>query len=156
MSSAKIVVLSLKEIIRVLLFVICGIFVCVLIAFLLLPDKASVTSNDTQLNPLEQVQNSGYSLENIKDGDYIAQINIDKGQSFVQVSVDDNSIVNVAIVDQDDVAMSFYPLLETVCNDMNTKLATENSIVIETDYYNQYTTQAINEAITTALVSAQN
>ncbi len=156
MSSAKIVVLSLKEIIRVALFVVCGIFICILIAFLLLPEKTTDTSYDTQLEQLEQVANSDYSLQDIKNGDYIAQINIDKGQSFVQVSVMDSSITNVQIVDQDETASSFYPLLETVCDDINKKLVSDNSIEIETDYYNQYTAAALNDAITTALLSANN
>lgn len=144
MSSAKIVVFSLKEIIRVILFVICGIFILVLLTFLFMPhsEETSTTEGSYQTGVM------------YKDGQYVSEIDIDKGQSFVQVSINDNNITDVQIVDQDDMATSFYPLLNPVCQEMNTNLLTENSIQIETDYNNQFTTYVLTNAINEALETA--
>ncbi len=141
MSSAKIVVLSLKEIIRVALIVLFGIFVIVCLSFIFFPDDTAQTNA------------SGISYKN---GEYTAQIDIDKGQSFVQVTIDNHVIADVQIVDQDETASTFYPLFAPICQAINEKLVTDNTINIETDYYNQFTTKAITDAIGEALQTAQN
>ncbi len=139
MSSAKIVVLSLKEIIRVALILLFGLFVIIFLSFMLFPNDSAQTST---------------TATTYKDGSYVAQIDIDKGQAFVQVTIDDQSITDVQIVDQDETATTFYPLFAPICEAINDKLATENTMSIETDYYNQFTTKAITNAIDDALQTA--
>ncbi len=140
MSSAKIVVLSLKEIIRYALIVIVCVSIAVFLLLFFLPN-----GEKSALEP------AGY-----KDGEYVAKIDIDKGQSFVKVTIEDSSIANIQIVDQDEMAQSFYPLLEPVCSTINNKVITENTIQIDTDYYNQFTTMAVTNAINDALNLAMN
>ncbi len=140
MSSAKIVVLSLKEILRYALIVVVCVFIAIFLLLFFLPKSDNLSTTQT-----------GY-----KDGEYIAKIDIDKGESFVKITVSENSLTNVEIVNQNDTAKSFYPLLEPVCANINNKLLTENSIIIETDYYNQFTTLAVTNAINDALTTAQS
>ncbi len=193
MSSAKIVVLSLKEIIRVALFVIFILFVVILLSMFFFPKSESTSSDNTieaqavteqqagtesqviteqpvttdqqvatepqtstemqavtEEQPVQTSSNVG-----LKDGEFTSRIDIDKGNSYVKVTVANENIANVEIVEQDELAKSFYPLLETVCNDINEKVSTENSIEIETDYYNQCTTAVLTDAINNALASAK-
>lgn len=148
MSSAKIVVLSLKEIIRVFLFVLCGLFVILLIVFMFLPKNDEASTSD------------GFGIReangSYKNGEYISQIPLSKGLSYVKVTIDDNNIVDVSLYNEDEKAKSFYPLLDTVCGEINEEVHASNSIVIETDYNNQFTTHVLTSAINSALVDADN
>ncbi len=160
MSSAKIIVLSLKEIIRVALFVVFGIFALVIIAFLFVPNDDDV-STETEYQYEMDNEELGVNTEtgssaNYKNGEYISQIPLDKGQSYVQVSVKDDAVTDIKIINQDELATSFYPLLQPICQQINEKLLTENTIGIETDYNNQYTTYVITQAINDALNNAVN
>lgn len=148
MSSAKIVVLSLKEIIRVFLFVLFGLFVVLLLVFMFVPKNDETSSNDG----FGVVENNGA----YKNGEYVSQIPLSKGQSFVKVTIDDNNIINVSLYDEDEKAKSFYPLLDTVCEKINEEVQANNSILIETDYNNQFTTLVLTSAINNALVDASS
>lgn len=146
MSSAKIVVLSLKEILRVLLFVVCGLFIIILLVFFILPKDDEDVYNDT----------SASEVGVYKNGEYVSRIDISKGLSSVKVTVEDNNIVDISIYEKDDLAKSFYPLLDPVCEDINDKVLLDNTIDIETDYNNQFTTLVLQNAINNALSEATN
>lgn len=153
MSSAKIVVLSLKEIIRVALFAICGILVLILIIYMFMPKDSVATMNDEIKSTTEE---GGADTARIpyKNGEYVSQIPLSKGESYVKVIVEDENIVNVSITDNDVTSKSFYPLLDTVCNQINDEVCLTNSLDIQTDYSNEFTNLVLRSAIDDALVMA--
>ncbi len=133
--SNKFMVIKLKELIRTIVFAVLGVIIIVCLVYF----AAGKFSNATALyNP----------------GVYTSEIKIENGKADVQVRVDKRKIVAVNIIDKSQSLPVFYPLFETVGEEIAQNIIDEQTSNIEiTD--SSVTANVILSAVEESLAQAR-
>ena len=139
-SKTKIVVLHMKEIIYTTVFVVLGILLVILLAFMFSPKGEKRTSDHSKYVP----------------GVYTSTINMDNTNLEVEVSVDSSHINAIRFSNLDESVTTMYPLVQPAIESIADQVYETQSL--ENISYSQesaYTSQVILNAIEDALKKAE-
>ena len=141
MSKTKIVVIQRKELIYTGIFLVLGIFLIVLLIFMLHKDE------DGDVNPVAEYT----------PGVYTSQLTLNDTLLNIEVVVDSNHINGVTFSNIDDSVSAMYPLLEPTLANIENQLC--NNVAIEQivlEEESKYTQQLLLNAIEETLEKAKN
>lgn len=139
-TTPKIMVFQLKEVIYTAIFIILGILLILLFVFLFLPDKSKDNSEETTYNP----------------GTYTASLILNSVPMEVSVSVDENYIKSVDLVNMATEVSAMYPLLQPSLDDIESYLVSNQTLEnIYFDADNAYTCSVLSEAVENAVAKAK-
>lgn len=141
MSKTKIVVIQRKELIYTGIFLALGIFLIVLLIFMLHKDENSDSSSVAEYTP----------------GVYSSQLSLNDTLLNIEVVVDSNHINGVTFTNIDDSVSAMYPLLEPTLANIESQLCNNVSIdqiVLEEE--SKYTQQLLLNAVKETLAKAKN
>lgn len=139
-SKTKIVVLHMKEIIYTTVFVVLGILLVILLAFMFSPK-----------NEKKDVKPSSYT-----PGIYTSTVTIDNTNLELEVAVDDSHINAIRFKNLDESVTTMYPLVQPAMESLAEQIYETQSL--ENLSYSQesaYTSQTIINAIEDALKKAE-
>ncbi len=106
MAKTKIIVLQMKEIIYTAIFVGLGILLILLLTFMFLPDKDEKGSELSQYAP----------------GVYSSEIKLGKDSINLEITVDDQAVKSVSLVNLEDSITTMYPLVSPSLAYLETQL----------------------------------
>ena len=139
-SKTKIVVLHMKEIIYTTVFVVLGILLIILLAFMFFPKSEKRTSEQAKYVP----------------GVYTSTVNINNTNLELEVSVDNSYMKAIRFNNLDESVTTMYPLvqpaIESIADQVYETQSLEN---ISYSQENAYTSQVIINAIEDALKKAE-
>lgn len=139
-SKTKIVVLHMKEIIYTAVFVVLGILLVVLLAFMFSPKKEKTGSNSKEYVP----------------GIYTSMVTVGNTNLEVEVAVDSSHINAIRFSNLDESVTAMYPLvqpaIESIAQQIYESQSLDNIALSES---NPFTSQMILNAIEDALKKAE-
>ena len=139
-TKTKIVVLHMKELIYTLIFVGLGIVLVILLLFMFRPSEKNG----------EAVETTKYTA-----GIYTSTIMMGENEVDVQISVNENEICAVSLVNLSEAVTAMYPLMEPALESIRSQIIekqTTEGITYNID--NQYTSLVLLNAIENALSKA--
>ena len=139
-AQTKIVVLHMKEIIYTAVFVILGLILLILFAFMFFP-KSDSASEDVSYTP----------------GVYTSSFSINNTDLELEVSVDSTHINGIRFTNLSESVATMYPLMQPTIESLTEQICKSQSLD-EIEYFdeNAYTSQIILKAIEEALKKARN
>ena len=142
-SKTKIVVLHLKELIYTGIFVLFGILFIIMLIIMFVPDKKPETT------ALETPAST------YVPGVYTTSLIINDNVVDVEVTVDENNINDIRIVNLDEAVTTMFPLLEPVFENLASQIC-ENQSLQNITYSddNKYTSMVLFDAIKASLEKA--
>lgn len=147
-SNTKIVVLKSKELIYTGIFVVLGILLVLLLIYMFSPSNAEEGTSSTA--PTENPSATTYA-----PGVYTSELNLGGSALQVSVTVDEDTVSHVDIINLDDAVTAMYPLITPSLDEINSQIAVVSSLEDVTySKDNQYTTIIIMEAVKQALEPA--
>lgn len=143
MSRTRIVILQMRELIYTAIFVGLGIILLILLFIMFWPGKGGKEEAASVSNQTEQKYEAGVYTKEIQIGD--AAVNI-------QLSLDEDNVKAVELVNLDESVATMYPLMEPTVEKISKQLAagkTVDEIVVSEE--SQYTEKIIVEAVSTMM-----
>ena len=138
-AKTKIVVLHMKEIIYTAIFVVLGILLIILLAFMFFP-KSEESAKKARYTP----------------GIYTSTLSINNTDLEVEVSVDNSHINAIRFNNLNESVAAMYPLMQPTIESISKQIYEKQSLEdIKYSDENAYTSQIILEAIESALQKAQ-
>ena len=141
-AKTKIVVLHRKKILYAGIAIGLGILILILLFSMLhsrTPNSADGESVTTMYIP----------------GVYTSSVMIDQNSFDVQVTVDENHINSISLVNLDETLETMYPLVQPTLEELAEQIITNQSVAdITYSKNNQYTSQLLLDAVTDALEKA--
>lgn len=143
-SKTKIVVLHLKELIYTGIFVLFGILFIIMLIIMFVPGKKKEEA------PVETTPTATYI-----PGIYTTSLIINDNVVDVEVTVDENNINDIRIVNLDEAVTTMYPLLEPAFENLASQIC-ENQSLQNITYSddNKYTSMVLFNAIKNSLEKA--
>ena len=142
-SKTRIIVLHMKEVVYTIAFLILAILLGVLIYFMFGPGRSQTTSGkaDSLYTP----------------GVYRSSITLNQNTFVVEVTVDQNSIQSVELVNLSESTAAMFPLMEPALESLASQIYTSQSLEnIQYSEDQKYTSMILLNAIETALKKAEN
>lgn len=141
-SKTKILVIKLKEIIYTLVFVILGIILIVLL-ILIFSGRSKKEASDA----VEKTYSPGV---------YTASMILSDNAVDIQVSVDENQIKSIELINIEESVTTMYPLISASLDDIAAQIISNNSMEnITYSYDSKYTSLMLIDTIQTALNKAK-
>lgn len=144
-NKTKIVVLRLKEIIYTGIFVLLGILFLVILVIMFLPPKTETNT------PEVQSESAAY-----RPGIYTESLSLGNQTLDIEVTVDENNINSIRLVNLNEELETMYPLIEPSFKDLVNQITTAQSL--ESITYAEdakYTSLVLLDAIKSALAKAE-
>lgn len=139
-AKTKIVVLHMKEIIYTTIFVVLGILLVILLAFMFFPKGEKKTSGEPKYVP----------------GIYTSSVMIGNNNLEIEVSVDSTHINAIRFSNLDESVTTMYPLIQPAIESIADQIYQTQSLEnITYSEENPYTSQVIVNAIKDALKKAE-
>jgi uncharacterized protein with FMN-binding domain len=155
MASTKLIVLKSKEIIYTAIFVALVILLIIILSIMFKQPATDEGNNDTASSEDTATDTATDTEVFYNPGTYSSTVSLGDTTLSVLVTVDEESITDVALLNLDETITTMYPLLEPSMEDINTQLQYVSSIDnITYSGDNQYTTQLLCNAIKEALEGA--
>ncbi len=152
MASTKLIVLKSKEIIYTLIFLALVLLLIIILAIMF---KKPSAEEDEASGGLQSTDTET-TEESYNPGTYSSEFTLGESTISVMVTVDEESITDVALTNLDESITTMYPLLETSMEEINTELQYVSSIDDVTySGDNKYTTMLLLDAIKEALEQAK-
>ncbi len=140
MSRTRIVILQMKEIIYTAIFVGLGILLLAVLFFIFAPDGKDAAD----------VSDKGDSDAVYEAGVYNSELTIGDNVVNLQVTLDENQVKSVEIINLDDTVSAMYPLMKPsvkeISNQLSTGVSTEEVVLSKEG---QYTQKMILDAVDT-------
>ncbi len=137
-AKTKIVVLHMKEIIYTAIFVVLGLILLILFAFMFFPKSDSVSET-----------------VNYTPGVYTSSFSINNTDLEVEVSVDSSHINAIRFTNLTDSVAAMYPLMQPTIESLSEQICSTQSLEnIEYSDENAYTSKIVLNAIENALQKA--
>ena len=143
MSRTRIVILQMRELIYTAIFVGLGILLLILLFVMFWPGKGGKSDHAANTSQVEQKYEAGVYTKEITLGD--ASVNI-------QLSLDEDSVKSVELVNLEESVSTMYPLMQPTVEKMSKELAAANTmdeIVVSEE--SQYTEKIIANAVSEML-----
>ena len=137
MGGTKIVVLQLREIIKTAVFVIAGLLLILLLAFLFFPRQKPTPSTALYV-----------------PGTYTAQLMLQNSPVTVEVTVTEREIVNVTLANMGETQEVFYPLMTPTMDALSKEIIANQNTNIPVSQEAAVTSQVILQAVNEALAQA--
>lgn len=141
-SKTRIVVLHMKELIYTAVFIVLGVLLILLLVFMFLPRDGQSDSAETS---------SKYVA-----GVYTSSITLNDQAVDVSVTVDENRINSIELLNLDESVATMYPLMEPALKELTEQIYEKQStedLTFSDD--NKYTSSVLVEAIDAALEKAE-
>ena len=139
-SKTKILIFRAKELIYTGIFVFLGILLILLLIFMFFP-----RNNNDDSGSAKYVA-----------GVYNSTVTIGDSWINIAVTVDNDTVSHVELVNADEAITTMYPLLEPALEEINSQISTVDSIdQITYSSENQYTTVVLTQSIKSALEKAR-
>lgn len=145
-SKTKIVVLHLKELIYTGIFAVLGILFIILLIIMFLPKK----EEDAAVSTMTQTQTNSYV-----PGVYTTSLILNDNVVEIEVTVDENNINSIRLVNLDEAVTTMYPLIEPSFEEL-AKQIIENQSLDNITYSedSKYTSMVLLNAISSSLDKA--
>lgn len=143
MSKTRIVILQLRELIFTAIFVGLGILLLILLFIMFWPGKDGKKEEASLSNQTEKEYEAGVYTQELQVGD--ATLNL-------QLSLDEDCIKSVEIVNLDESVETMYPLMQPTVEEISNQLAAGKSmdeIVVSEE--SQYTEKVIVDAVSSMI-----
>lgn len=134
MGKAKFVVVKSKEVIKTAIFALLGVLMIIALIYLLVPKG----------------QSSAY-----ESGTYTSAIDLGGESVNVEVSVDSNEIKSVSLVYTSETVPVFFPLFDTVAEEIEKAVIDEQSVNVKLPDGAEYTGSVILGAVEECLEQAK-
>ena len=142
-SKTRIIVLHMKEVVYTIAFLILAVLLGILIYFMFGPGKSQTTSA------------SGEGL--YTPGVYRSSLTLNKNTFDVEVTVDQNNIQSIELVNLSESTAAMFPLMEPALESLASQIYTSQSLEnIQYSEDQKYTSMILLNAIETALKKAEN
>lgn len=144
-AKTKIVVLHMKEVIYTAIFFTLAVFMVILLVIMFKPDD-----KETAATSISTGEPDRYIA-----GVYNTPIQLNDNSFHVQVTVDQNQITSIQLVNLSEAVTTMYPLMEPVMESLSAQICSSQStdhIVFDDD--NKYTAMLLLDAIKAALQKA--
>ncbi len=135
MNSTKIIVIQLKELIMTVLFSVLGVILLGILIYIFVPKDKSV---DSIYIP----------------GKYISSLTLGNKNIDVEVTVNNNEILSVKLLNLDEQQQVFYPLVEPAMTDISKQIIDKQSLDIDISSDSSETEIMILETVKQALDKA--
>lgn len=147
-SNTKILIFKAKELIYTIIFVVLGILLLLLLLFMFLPENAD--------SPFPEVTETAVYIPGV----YASTVQLGDSTLEVQVTVDNDRICDVAIVNLNETITTMYPLLTPALEEINSQLPDINTLdeltySADSQYTSVILTQAIQSALEPAIVETE-
>lgn len=136
--STKIVVLRGRELMYTGIFVVLGIILILLLILMFFP-KSTTKETTAKYNP----------------GIYTSTLTLGDSTLNVEVTVDENHIKRVNLINIDETITTMYPLLSPTLEEINKKLSTTDNLDDLETSKNQYTNILLIQSIKNAVKKAE-
>lgn len=153
MSRTRIVILQLKEIVYTAIFVGFGILLLVLLFFMFWPEQEKDTSSTSSSSSVSDSASAGTG--NYIAGVYTSELTLGDSTINLQVSLDEDRVKAVEIVNLEDSVETMYPLIKPAVKEISDQLANDISpeeVVLSDD--SPYTSQLILDTVSQILEEA--
>ena len=142
-SKTRIIVLHMKEVVYTIAFLILAFLLGILIYFMFGPGKSQTTSA------------AGEGL--YTPGVYRSSLTLNKNTFDVEVTVDQNNIQSIELVNLSESTAAMFPLMEPALESLASQIYTSQSLEnIQYSEDQKYTSMILLNAIETALKKAEN
>jgi uncharacterized protein with FMN-binding domain len=147
------VILQLKEIVYTAIFVGFGILLLVLLFFMFWPEQEKDTSSTSSSSSVSDSASAGTG--NYIAGVYTSELTLGDSTINLQVSLDEDRVKAVEIVNLEDSVETMYPLIKPAVKEISDQLANDISpeeVVLSDD--SPYTSQLILDTVSQILEEA--
>ena len=142
-SKTRIIVLHMKEVVYTIAFLILAVLLGILIYFMFGPGKSQTTSA------------AGEGI--YTPGVYRSSLTLNKNTFDVEVTVDQNNIQSIELVNLSESTAAMFPLMEPALESLASQIYTSQSLEnIQYSENQKYTSMILLNAIETALKKAEN
>lgn len=142
-SKTKIIVLHMKEVVYTAIFLLLAIILGILMFFMFGPGKTQKTSGDT--------------VHKYKAGVYSSSIVLNDNTFDVEVTVDQDQIQSIHLVNLSESTAAMFPLMEPALESIASQIYTSQSLEnIEYPSDQKYTSMMLLNSIEAALEKAEN
>lgn len=154
-SHTKIVVLRSKELVYALVLIVISVLIIMTAVSLFVPSKQAATKNkepETQTQPQETGEASS---PRYVPGVYSSAIKLGSANVELQITVDEDHINSITLLNLDESVSTLYPLMQPTLNELSASILENQSLegISYTDE-NRYTSMLLMQAITTTLDKA--
>ncbi len=145
-SKTKIVVLHVKELIYTGIFAVLGILFIVLLIIMFIPEK----EDDSAVSTMTQT-----TVNNYVPGVYTTSLILNDNIVEIEVTVDENNINSIRLVNLDEAVTTMYPLIQPSFEDLAGQII-ENQSLDNITYSDEskYTSMVLLNAISSSLDKA--
>ncbi|MCL2576019.1 MAG: hypothetical protein FWE33_06270 [Defluviitaleaceae bacterium] len=142
MVKSRFVVLRMKDIIRTGIFIIIGIALLVALIWFIMPSRPE---ND----------GGAMTFGNFVPGTYTSYIVLHNRPITVSVTVDEESILGIAISELEEIVEVFYPLINPTMEQISERVIHSQSTMLDAPVEVLHTSRILLDAINSALLQAQ-
>ena len=135
MSGSKFMVVKLKEVLKTALFAVLGVILIIALIHFFLSDKSDAKSAYVP-------------------GTYTSEIALDDGSVSVEVTVGEDKITSVEVINTSETVPVFYPLIDAQAQEIAQKVIEAQSTDIEVSSEAPITSQMILNAVNESLQKA--
>ncbi|MCD7825179.1 MAG: hypothetical protein LUH14_04360 [Clostridiaceae bacterium] len=143
MARTKIVILQLRELIYTAIFVGIGIVLLIILAIMFWPGKEGKNEQVSLDQQTEEIYEAGIYTKEVKIGDTTLDL---------QLSLDENCVKSVELINLDESVETMYPLMEPTVEKISEQLSAGKSVdEIVLSEESQYTEKVIVESVSEML-----
>ncbi len=139
MSSTKIFVIRLREVLKYGFFIIAGVVLAGILIYFFLPKEMEQDPNSAMYTP----------------GKYSCAIILNESPISVEVTVDEQEIVSIDLLNMDDSQAVFYPLVQPTLISIAEQVVKTQSLEVSLSKESEYTGSLLLNAIESALSKAR-
>lgn len=153
-AKTKILVIKMREIIYTVIFLALIILLVILLVFMFTSksDKTRASSPQTDQSPVTAQEDTAQYIAGI----YTTPVTLGDSTIDVEVTVDENHINSIRLVNLSETATAMYPLISPSLEDIAAQICEKQSLDnITCPESNKYTSQMLLNAISQALENAK-
>lgn len=159
-SHTKIVVLRSKELVYALVLIVISVLIIMTAVSLFVPQKETAAESkepqaETQPEDTQPPNAGEASLSQYVPGVYCSAIKLGNANVELQITVDENHINSITLLNLDESVSTLYPLMQPTLDELSASILENQSLegINYTDE-NRYTSMLLMQAITTTLDKA--
>ena len=154
-SNTKIVVLRSKELVYALVLIVISVLIIMTAVSLFVPQKESSAEREESETQTEPQSSGEASSPQYVPGVYSSAIKLGTANVELQITVDENHINSITLLNLDESVSTLYPLMQPTLNELSASILENQSLegINYTDE-NRYTSMLLMQAISATLDKA--